>query len=890
MSEITFATLFPLKDKDDAFKGLWYQRDILVKVLPVEIRLIDDFDEIKNAADCYKEHQRYRHIISTFFNSKHTIIYAKAIARNILDEYPATVPGKDCFASKPLSDIVVGVEEIMAKLKPEKRSAYVEYIDTLLDDLQTSSKNEAKVLRMLNVVNGIQKLEIAQKVSRLVVIAATWPMWAEFGQTSTKRNLTMLADRIVHPSYRGGAISEIENAEMIAEKQAELRAHLLKAEKSFKAGEFDACVSNCARILTLPYAEDAVRGKAYYLIVKCIKDYGCAKIENYDEEEFIRLAQDLGNKEAITEWDRSTIDSLISSIETGVDTCTDPGRVICNSACHAAKCFVTSLPKAHSKSWDFDYFCDTEALMKALQSDECKLLLLLDDDLKLNFDQFLIVLDQELQGNADFVKNELTICLRTDENLYSSFIDTAIKRVKTSNIKVHLIDENKLSAQVLLSRHPLFYPIRSISAKSLNSDEITINFVVITDNTGTLGEWLVREAFWMGCFNYSRLNVKITVLSPFADELESSMKGNYRGMFDSLDRLDNVSGISIDFVGLRSICSFEIEDKLDELNRYNSSFYCVTVIEDSLISFDIAKRIREWSIRRKISHGANLNDISDLPVIAFYCKDDTIAHLAGAVSVQDTAKGHSWYNNYNLVAFGSTGRVFNWNTVLGSAVEETSKCVHLQYSSVAEDSDADTINANLEGYYSRIYNRNSSRAVALSIPYRVFHMPYSDERLGIKSDHIVPLGWNILNEHAFDDPDSIESMAQLFEKGLRDKSNVEKLVVYEHARWSRYMLSRGWTSANPTQTGAFMSAGNPKQQLFIARMHGCICSTGGLPLLQKAIFDEMTDERYERYAPTGPNEDVFDLFIKYDRSNVLDTANILRRAWLKEKVLEEKQE
>ena len=52
----------------------------------------------------------------------------------------------------------------------------------------------------------------------------------------------------------------------------------------------------------------------------------------------------------------------------------------------------------------------------------------------------------------------------------------------------------------------------------------------------------------------------------------------------------------------------------------------------------------------------------------------------------------------------------------------------------------------------------------------------------------------------------------------------------------------------------------------------------------------MTDERYERYAPTGPNEDVFDLFIKYDRSNVLDTANILRRAWLKEKVLEEKQE
>ena len=104
------------------------------------------------------------------------------------------------------------------------------------------------------------------------------------------------------------------------------------------------------------------------------------------------------------------------------------------------------------------------------------------------------------------------------------------------------------------------------------------------------------------------------------------------------------------------------------------------------------------------------------------------------------------------------------------------------------------------------------------------------------------------------------------------------------------MLSRGWTSANPTQTGAFMSAGNPKQQLFIARMHGCICSTGGLPLLQKAIFDEMTDERYERYAPTGPNEDVFDLFIKYDRSNVLDTANILRRAWLKEKVLEEKQE
>lgn len=879
---ISFSRLFPSKNKTDMFHSIANNPDVLCTVLPSKIRTIKGFDSIADAKENYTESGQYRTLISRFFTgAESNYNNAYDIALNVL---VCCTGKKDFFDTAPLSLISIGVESIVNKLGETQKALFAKQIDEMLNSVIASSSPSFKGIKSTSIIEGIKHLELIPKLSRLVIIAVTWPLWDAYSSRTpeVKDTLEALAKILIPKSY-WSSIGQTDAENSLESKEKALAASSIKkAMQHFSLGDFSACASECRLVLALVNCEDIVKGQAHYLLVKCVDEHDCEYDEYYDSAEFKRQALDLGCVEAQKEWDRSSIWSLEYKPARMLSSADMPQRVICNSKNSASDAFVSSLSDAFSQDEKLVCADYPAAIIDAVSGVKRIAIILVDDDLEKNFAQFISVLDH-IQASDQTLKEhdmELDLFLRTDEDKYYSLIDLALKHAESRCIRVHLIDDNKAAAQQLLSRHPLFYHIQSFSSNELNESQKTINYVVVGDNTEKLTEWLVREAFWMGCFNYRGVTLNITVMSPLASKLESKMKGKFSGMFKSLDDLDDVSKVKFDFVQIVDISSCEIEKKLNELDTKRSSFYFVIAAQDSVDGLNTSKRLREWSIRKEIQKGNSITSTASLPIIAFYCSNDTVAHLSRSISVQSIDSGGSWYNNYRLIPFGMNSELYHYNNLANNIMDEISSCVDLQYSRVETTANADIVIAGLQKFYSRVYSRDSSLAVALSIPYRLFHMPDNDGS-ATKSDHIVPRGWSIMNGNAYTDSQSIKMMAEKFKRGLKDESTIEQLLVYEHARWCRYMLSRGWVKANPSETIAYMNSGNPKQQLFIASMHGCICPVEDLSLLQQEIYRRIKDEeRKEKYAPDVEKSDAWDFFTAMDRSSIISTPDLMLRTWL----------
>ena len=178
---------------------------------------------------------------------------------------------------------------------------------------------------------------------------------------------------------------------------------------------------------------------------------------------------------------------------------------------------------------------------------------------------------------------------------------------------------------------------------------------------------------------------------------------------------------------------------------------------------------------------------------------------------------------------------------------------------------------------------------------------------------LIPQGWDILDSSAWASqafwqkigdrfPQGIPSMLELvlwripllyskqedkmdteemdsseLHKAYRDlapepKLWLEELIAvseWEHARWTRWMLSRGWMPATVKEAVFAYRSGNTRQQLFVARLHPCICSFADLLTLAKELREEA---KYEK-EPLDKD------FVKYDVRNVFNTKQIMQLQW-----------
>lgn len=86
------------------------------------------------------------------------------------------------------------------------------------------------------------------------------------------------------------------------------------------------------------------------------------------------------------------------------------------------------------------------------------------------------------------------------------------------------------------------------------------------------------------------------------------------------------------------------------------------------------------------------------------------------------------------------------------------------------------------------------------------------------------------------------------------------------------MLSRGWLPASADDAVFAVKCGNERQQLFVAKLHPCICAYEGQKELKLALKNEC-----------GMDKD----FYSYDMANIKDTKRLLALEWLKEREKED---
>ena len=648
------------------------------------------------------------------------------------------------------------------------------------------------------------------------------------------------------------------------------------AHQFFDNNDYEDAARVFTEIQNCKLADDDVIADAYYYCALCILDHNVrikkrttnhgAKEELYvNARQLLLEAVHLGNSNAIqrykTEYkqDLETVPLIRDFSQTH-----GKARIILNAVNEYTAAFKESLPKEMQDEEErkkLITFAATRAQweqevnsIKDLNTD-CRFLLL-DDDSEKNFQDLIYILNHisALQKKTELANHTKTllrwhktvIYIRAKEAEYSALIDTALKRLGDYTIRVYIIDDNKWAAQYLLYQHPLFRPIQHINAQTLRNTAITLSFTIITDQNPDLACWLVKEAFWLGCFNYSKLTFSISIIGPDAAKIDQRLRYDCPGIYGKTADSDSISKVIINkpYV-VDSIHSSDalkaIRECQNPVNAYN---YYVINVGSSAENLNFAIKLRALSIRNLVNSNQKPQN-SSLPMITFYCPSLNIAHLSEHMVVQSVDSGDQWFNNYNVKPFGIINDRYSFENLDGGYLEKVAQSTHLQYCHIAI-SDSRTLKLEkLKDYFSWSYNRDSSMAVALSMPYRLFQVEANT------NGHIISSDLSTTPALA---PSDIEEMAKAFTSNY--SSCKQSLLMYEHSRWMRWVLSRGWEPASSDQVLNYMRAGNPKHQLHIAKLHGCICGLDELKdfsraLCNEAEFSNMPTAQKKRYANVG---------------------------------------
>lgn len=744
------------------------------------------------------------------------------------------------------------------------------------------------------IKNKLDICSLSKTLSFLIIIAATWTVWVS--QNKKEQELARALAAIIFAQKDPSNDKDLRS--VIEEENTNAEEKLMEAIEAFHENDFNKCGDLCREIITFNLADDSILGDAYYYLVRCHDDYGYRYEGYYESEEFKYRALDFGSEDALKRWSSRHLNSLLYIPDLGEGT---NSYVVSNTsaASYFMNVFLKSRPANNMSVGDATYHAQNcyefDAYIKPFNKVR---FLLLQDDFEKNYLDLIYILDHiknwnnKNEGERIFTNNawnDIKIYVRLDEAKYASLFDTAHKHMDGISVSVHLIDDNKWAAQYLLSHFPLFYPIRTLSADILSKRDITINLNVISESNNALTNWLLREAYWLGCFYYIGITLAINIISPESDKIISRLKFDCPEIFFPIPDADKVSKVKLDDkpYTLNSLESDGLFNRLDVLRKVKNCYsYYIINCDDDISSLNLAIKIREWEVRNTVKSSAPIKS-ANFPVITYHCENLDIAHMAESMVVHQEAYGDNWYNNYSIIPFGASQH-YHWDTIDGGYFEKVGQSVHLQYCGLDTNASKDEINENLKDYFNRCYNRDSSLAVALSMPYRLFQMASP------ATDHIMPVGWVLKNKEAYSDSISLKAMA----KQAMNYENKQEMINYERARWMRYMISRGWQAATADETIKFMKAGNPKRQLYIGLLHGCICSQEKLKELQEKLYNEYKygllaneDKRFAGNDPDlierdGKTYEVFDKYSQFDASNLDQTADIICTSWFSEKELQ----
>ncbi len=632
----------------------------------------------------------------------------------------------------------------------------------------------------------------------------------------------------------------------------------------------DLCVQMCEKLIRTD-GEAKACGEAYWMLYFLEKD---------DEKalSYLKKSADYGYEKAVREWNEREAVSLVQVIRQSADDSAGIYYVNTDSEHNEqARLLRKTAPKGWTEMpWplpgdglDGRYPDDRDRAWPPSEkripvgAQGGKKYFLLSDDREKNLREFLYLLQSVKENTPDEPVIPAAFYIRGQEEKISPFIDTALARMGSRIIPVQILDDDKIAARVL-ARHPLFYPIRSLR----QNQQARLNFAVIGHTPCC--EWLIREAFWMLTFRNPNITAEIRILGPEAEKLEKKLRFLCPGI-DS----GGLPGEALPKI-FSFPCSYESSDLSREIENAANSGYAYYAVDTGSDTENtaLAVKIRESTIREALRPDRDHPFTPDFPVITFRCQDPDIANLSRRTVVINEDSGTNWFNQYGIIPFGSIDQLYHWDALTNDIFDRLSLNIHLQY---YLDQDFD-IHSNPEGYEQqylsalrdfcgRTYNRDSSMAVAMSLPYRMYQgeadgkpiLPsgtdplhhrrldildpetfYSEEALNTYIWFLQKAGWaqaaytkivelkrgNDYNKWRQNDP--LEAVEE-----EDPDSEFYQLAQWEHRRWNRFMISRGWVGAQTDQMKRYHAEGNKRQQLYVARMHPCITDFSKISALDR---------------------------------------------------------
>lgn len=641
---------------------------------------------------------------------------------------------------------------------------------------------------------------------------------------------------------------------------------LVKARSIYNSPDQDSmtsikeCCENCQKILHLsPSVDDKYRGEASYILYKYIKIGLYNSPSGETAQVYLDESHRCGYPLAKDDWKASNNFSIKPQFERSSDIT----KGICYT--NANNIYSRTFAKTIPYSWNagLEQF-NLKSVEKNVYDDTHCRFLFVDDDPHKNLQDFFALL-QLIKEAAPESLDHYEIFLRHKYDIAKPLVDTALNHLTDYQIAVYILDDDKQAAQQLLSFHPLFYPVKSVNFNSpliqSGQEKPILNFIVL-GNTN-VAEWLVREAFWMMGFKDNLIENRITILASDGIQFDAKIKSQYPGMVKGnlcLNGIDfpEIRGVNVDFSS--PDLSNEIA-KILESSRYNYFTVAAASDEENLA---LAMRIREILIRNSISEGKDRELTISSPV-AFLCRNDDLSWISKKMVVEQEDEGDRWFNTWALIPFGEISRHYSWDTITGGTFEQLARCIHYQYCNVTPEdalNKTDNWKRYTKDYYLRQYNQDSSYSSALSMPYRIFQFQDSDH------NQITPAAWIITQPTVFSSVSHIKELSNRFNRYQSSEKKAEeeqKIGEWEHARWVKWMLSRGWMPATIQEVILAHKNGNPRQQLFVAKLHPCLCSYEDLKALENALWINCKIRKD---------------FYTNDLSNIRDTQKLLALEWI----------
>lgn len=554
---------------------------------------------------------------------------------------------------------------------------------------------------------------------------------------------------------------------------------------------------------------------------------------------YLRTSFKCGFPQAIKAWDNDTVSYCEKLQHAAADE-----EISCflnvDAENSIAKIFKATCPKATK----FYRLTDIEDFKSGNS-----IVLLITDNAEKNLADFLYVLEEMKKAEPSLT---ITIFVKTAEDKPTQvIIDTALQQFfnvdkeKRPRLRVEIIDELRDAARFLLARHPIFFPIRN---KNL-TDAVNLRFVVIGD--GELAKNLVREASHLMTFHKDlKITPKITLLTPFGHSLKTELRAVNPALAQQIDEPDDV--LLPGFAVPPSKKGITLAEKINELiGDGDALYFAVALSQYNLNNLNIAITVRETVLCHQIRNDQLSKEIP----VAFYCPDPDISFLSARSIVlgEEYKNSPTQFNTYALIPFGSRLR-FTYRNLMSNIFSRLSLTIHLNYCGVTGNTESLS-----EDYYAsyakKTYNRQSSLAVAMSIPYRLFN--YSQ----LFKTNVFDNDWEITDENAIFSESKLKALAEKININKKD-NQTEKLYQLEHARWISYMtLGEGWIPVTLEEVERYINAGNSRQQCFASNQHPCLTEWRNLKNLSEEISKLL-----------GKNKD----FQKSDITSILSTSEIMK--------------